>query len=311
MKYDVIVMGSINMDLMAHTATYPGEGANVAGSALEMAVGGKANNQAVTVAKQGVCSTLIGAIGNDGFGKEILANMNRQGIDTTGVIVMDGVDTGAAIGIITDDGSNTFTGILGANMALTAKDIDEVFDKVDGKILLLQMETSRESVLEALKVAHERGMTVILDPAPEHCFFPEALPYADIVTPNLQESERISGMSIRNWDDAKAAAKRISEMGVKNVVVKFEEQGSVLYRSQEGSYTIFPARKVKAYNTTGAGDVFAGVLAAQMSQGVDLDTALKKATVASSIKVSRTGGQDAIPTPEEIDTIYSGDLLAV
>lgn len=308
MKYDVIVMGSINMDLLSHVDDFPEERSNVIGHYLERSTGGKGSNQAATVAKQGVSHTMVGAVGNDPFGHEILANMKRQGIDTNGVIIKDDVATGTPVGIITKDGSNTFIGILGANMAMTAADVDKAFENIEGSMLLLQLETSRESVLEALKVAHDRGMTIVLDPAPSACCFPEALAYADIVTPNLQEAEAIADMTIDDWDDAKAAAKRIADMGVDNVVVKFEEHGSVLYRAAEKSYTLFPARRVKAVNTTGAGDVFAGVLASLMSRGVDLDTALKKATIASSIKVFRNGGQDAIPTPDEIEGIYAQSI---
>lgn len=301
MGYDVVVMGSINMDILVFVNEFPKFSENIVAKGMVTHAGGKGANQAVAVAKQGVNHAFIGAIGNDDFGKQMQEILAAKGVDTDHLIIKKDSQTGTAVGILDQTGENTFLGILGANMAVTANEVEKSLAPVEGKIFLLQMETSKESVLAALRMAKAKGMYVILDPAPEGCFFEEALSYADLVTPNSQETEKITGIKIVTAEDARKAARIIAEKGVQNVIVKMGSQGSLLYESEKDQFTFVEAKKVKAVDTVGAGDTFAGVLASVLSENLaNLHHAIKVATQASALKVSREGGQEAIPTKEEL-----------
>lgn len=308
MAYDVVVMGSINMDLMVHVDTFPEYMQNTVANGLEVQTGGKGSNQAVAVAKQGVSHAFIGAVGNDDFGDRLLAMLAKQGVETSHIIRKADASTGIGVGIVDARGENTFMGVLGANMALTADETTKAFESIDAKVFLLQMETSKESVLAALTGAKGKGMRVILDPAPEGCFFEAALRYADVVTPNRQETERITGIRIDGVESAKQAALAIAAKGVENVIVKMGGEGSVVYETARDAFTVVPAERVNAINTTGAGDTFAGVLAACLARDPkDLIDAVRMATRAAALKVSRPGGQDAIPTWRELQNAAIGE----
>lgn len=302
MDLDVVVMGAINMDMYVNVKDFPKYGENIQAKSLEQKIGGKGSNQAVAVAKQGVKQVLIGSVGNDDFGQQITEKLEQQGVKTDSVIKKDNVQTGIAVAVVDETGENTFMVILGANEALEAKEVERTFEPLNGKVFLLNLETSQESVLAALKIAKKKDMYIVLDPAPEGSYFKEALPYADLVTPNRQEAERITGLTVRSQDDARRAAKWIANKGVSNVIVKLGTEGNVLYESEKDKFTFIESTKVKAINTVGAGDTFAGVIAAQLSQKPgDLEAATRLASKAAAIKVSRPGGQESIPTAEEVN----------
>ncbi|WJS82722.1 ribokinase [Tetragenococcus halophilus] len=304
MDLDVVVMGAINMDMYVHVKDFPKYGENIQAKELDQQVGGKGSNQAVTVAKQGVNQALIGTVGNDDFGKQILNSLSQQGVKTDHIINKEDTQTGIAVAVVDHTGENTFMVILGANMALKAEEVEQAMEPLEGKIFLLNLETSQESVLAALKTAKKKDMYVVLDPAPEGSYFEEALQYADLVTPNQQETERITGMTVDTVEDAKKAAQWIADQGVSDVIVKLGSEGSVLYESKKDRFTIIEATKVKAINTVGAGDIFAGVLASRLAKDPDdLVAAAKLASKASALKVSRSGGQDGIPTKEELEQL--------
>lgn len=301
MDLDVIVMGAINMDMYVNVEDFPEYGANIQAKSLEQKVGGKGSNQAVAVAKQGVKQLLIGGLGKDEFGDQILEELEKQGVKTDSVIRKDDVQTGIAVAVVDKTGENTFMVILGANNALKKNEIQEVMEPLNGKIFLLNLETSQESVLAALQEAKRKEMYIILDPAPEGSYFEEAINYADLVTPNRQETEKITGIEVKGVEDAKKAAKWIANKGVKDIVVKLGSEGNLLYESKKDKFTFIKATKVKAVNTVGAGDTFAGVLAARLAKKVDLISAVEFASKAAAIKVSRAGGQASIPTEEEVE----------
>lgn len=301
MNYDVVVMGSINMDMFVYIHEFPRLGDNIIAKSLENHMGGKGANQAVCVARQGVRHTFIGAVGNDTSGTQILELLNSYGVDTTHIIKKSNTQTGTCVALIDQEGNNTPVVILGANTALSAEDIERSFEDIEGGLLLLQMETSRESILAALKIAKKKNMYIVLDPAPEGCFFKEALAYADLVTPNKNETEKIVGFNVDSLEDAIKAAKAISAFGVKNVIVKLGERGSIVYESEEDKITYIEALKVNPINTIGAGDTFAGVLASILSkESMGLVEAARIATKASALKICREGGPDAIPLREEL-----------
>ncbi|KRG15362.1 ribokinase [Virgibacillus soli] len=300
MAYDIAVVGSINMDVIVDTPNYPEYGDTLFCDSIAMKPGGKGANQAVSVAKLGKKACLIGAVGNDSAGKQLIQNLNSKNVDTTHILQSEESGTGTFVAMIDSTGENTMVGTKGANDSLTSEDITKTFAQIDAKILLIQMETSRESIIAAMKAAKERNMYVVLDPAPADGIFDEAFKYADLITPNKQETKRITGIEVTDEASALEAAKKLNELGIKDVIVKMGEDGSLIY--QNGQATIVDAIKVKAVDTVGAGDCFAGALASSYLDTNDLIESAKFASVAAGIKVSRHGGQEAIPTLKEVES---------
>ncbi|GIN57090.1 ribokinase [Lederbergia ruris] len=298
MKYDIAVVGSINMDVIVETPNYPEYGETLFCDSITMKPGGKGANQAVSVAKLGKKTCLIGAVGNDSAGKQLIQNLDSKNVDTTHIIRSEEAGTGTFVAMIDSTGENTMVGAKGANDSLTTEDMKKIFEQIEAKILLIQMETSQDSIIAAMKAAKERNMYVILDPAPAEGIFDEAFKYADLITPNKQETKRITGIEVTDEASALEAAKKLSGLGIKDVIVKMGEHGSLVY--QNGQATVVDAIKVKAVDTVGAGDCFAGALASSYLDTNDLVESAKFASVAAGIKVARHGGQEAIPTLKEV-----------
>lgn len=298
MSYDVVVLGSINLDVKSLVTNFPEYGHTASAKSIEMLPGGKGSNQAVAVSKLGGKIAFVGAVGEDGAGQQMLQNLESYGVETNFIKRSSTEGTGTFVIILDETGENTMVGTLGANNTLTKEDVDQAMDQVNAPVLLLQMETSKESITAALEKAKEKGMYIILDPAPADGYFEEALPYADCVTPNQQETEKITGIKVESVEDAIEAAKIITKKGAKSVVIKMGADGNLVY--QNGETEFIKSHKVTAVDTVGAGDTFAGGLAVHYAKNNDLVEAVKYANEAAAIKVSRMGGQDAIPTVNEL-----------
>ena len=294
MHYDVIVLGSINLDVKALVTSYPRRGDTATARSITMLPGGKGSNQAVAAAKLGGKVAMLGAVGEDGAGKQMLDNLSDWGVDTQFVMRNGNEGTGTFIVQVDQTSENTMVGTLGANDTITAAEVDTALDQMEAPVLLMQLETSRESVLAALKAGRRKGMYIILDPAPADGFFPEALAYADCVTPNQQETERITGIHVTDKVEAVKAAKAIAGMGPKTVIVKLGADGSVVLH--EGEIYEIDSVKVHALDSVCAGDVFAGALAVHFAQHGDFLKAVNFANKAAAIKVSRVGNHQVFPT---------------
>ncbi|MDR4317664.1 PfkB domain-containing protein [Niallia circulans] len=299
MNYDIVVVGSINMDIIVEAPKYPAYGDTMFCDSIKMLPGGKGANQAVSVAKLGKKTCLVGSVGKDSAGNQLIENLQSKNVDTSYIVQSEASGTGTFVAIVDSSGENTMVGTKGANDSLSKEDIEKIFAQIDAKILLVQLETSKESIIAAMQAAKERGMYVILDPAPADGIFEEAFQYADLVTPNKQETKRITGIDVINKETALEAAKKLNEKGISDVIVKMGEHGSLVYKN--GEATVVDAIKVKAVDTVGAGDCFAGALASAYLDTNDLVKAANFASVAAGIKVSRSGGQEAIPTLSEVE----------
>lgn len=294
MHYDVIVLGSINLDIKALVASYPRHGDTATAKSITMLPGGKGSNQAVAAAKLGGKVAMLGAVGEDGAGRQMLDNLSDWSVDTQFVMRKGNEGTGTFIVEVDQTSENTMVGTLGANGTITAAEVDTALDQMEAPVLLMQLETSRESVLAALKAGRRKGMYIILDPAPADGFFPEALAYADCVTPNQQETERITGIHVTDKVEAVKAAKAIAGMGPKTVIAKLGAHGSVVLH--EGEIYEIDSVKVHALDSVCAGDVFAGALAVNYAQHGDFLKAVNFANKAAAIKVSRVGNHQVFPT---------------
>lgn len=294
MHYDVIVLGSINLDVKALVASYPRHGDTATAKSITMLPGGKGSNPAVAAAKLGGKVAMLGAVGEDGAGRQMLDNLSDWSVDTQFVMRKGNEGTGTFIVQVDQTSENTMVGTLGANDTITAAEVDTALDQMEAPVLLMQLETSRESVLAALKAGRRKGMYIILDPAPADGFFPEALAYADCVTPNQQETERITGIHVTDKVEAVKAAKAIAGMGPKTVIAKLGAHGSVVLH--EGEIYEIDSVKVHALDSVCAGDVFAGALAVNYAQHGDFLKAVNFANKAAAIKVSRVGNHQVFPT---------------
>ncbi|MBT2725836.1 ribokinase [Bacillus sp. ISL-75] len=297
---EITVVGSINIDLTALTNRYPNRGETIFGKRMEVLPGGKGANQATACARLGKTVNMIGSIGQDLYGDIILNSLQKDQVNTSFVKRVKESSTGCAIITIDSTAENTMLVMKGANDFLTVQDIENAFSEIeDSKVLLVQMEIPEEVVIESMKQARKKGMYVILDPAPAEGITVRALEYADLITPNRQETKQLTGIDVTDVDTAYKAAKYFDSMGVKNAIIKMADQGSLVYQNGQSDYVAsFP---VKAVDTVGAGDSFAGALACAIAEGQNLVSAVKFASIVGALKVTKIGAQAGIPTLEEVN----------
>ncbi|HEU4552305.1 MAG TPA: ribokinase [Chitinophaga sp.] len=299
MKNKILVVGSINMDMVVKTAHIPQPGETMLGGVFFMNPGGKGANQAVSVARLGGHAAFIGKIGDDLFGKQSTRLFEQEGIDITGICSDPGTPSGIAMITVDAAGENSIVVAPGANARLQPNDVAAALDKQpDGKILLVQLEIPMETVKYAAEYAREKGLLVILNPAPANDRVAALLPLADIITPNESEAALLSGVQIKDLAGARQAAEQIAARGVKSVIITLGSQGAALLHN--GAFLHIPAPLVEAVDTTAAGDVFNGALATALAEGKSLEDAVVFACNAAAIAVTRLGAQSSIPYRNEV-----------
>lgn len=297
----IVIIGSSNMDMVVKTDHIPAPGETVISGSFLMNPGGKGANQAVAVARLGGESLFICKVGNDVFGKQFTYLFNDEQIDTSFVLSDENLPSGVALITVDRDGENSIVVASGANANLFVKDIEPALHEIgQASILLVQLEIPMETVHYAIGYAAERGVKVILNPAPANILSPELLRRVDILTPNKTEASMISGIRVNNMETAKKAARIIREKGVKNVVVTMGSQGAVV--CQQSGCLVLPAPEMETIDTTAAGDVFNGALAVALSEEKTLEAAVAFACEAAAISVTRFGAQSSIPYRNEIIT---------
>ena len=272
----------------------PKPGETVLGGEFRMGPGGKGANQAVAAQRLGADVSFICKVGRDIFGDNAISGYQKEGIDCSRILRSDKA-SGTALILVDGNAENCIAVAPGANADLTPEDVDSVADVIrSADYLILQLEIPVESVLRAAKIAHEAGVYVILNPAPA-CHLPEELfGYISLITPNQTESALLSGVE----DNLDAAVERLMQLGVKDVVVTLGSKGSLVI--SEGAKTLVPSLKVKAVDTTAAGDTFCGALCVALSEGCSLVDAAGFATKASALTVQKMGAQDSIPFRSDI-----------
>lgn len=295
----IIVIGSSNTDLAIKTIRIPEPGETVMGGTFMMTAGGKGANQAVAVARLGGDVAFVTKVGDDMFGDESRARYVKEGLPEKFLLVEKGTPSGVALITVDAKGENCIVVAPGANNALTCADVDAVRDEIAAAdYLLLQLEIPMEVVEHAAEVAVANGTKVILNPAPAAELSKTLIESLYLITPNRTECQLLSGVAIANEADAEAAAGKLMEMGVKNVIVTLGSKGS-LVRTAEGC-TVVEACRVESVDTTAAGDVFNGALCVALSEGKDLVEAARFASRASAISVTRMGAQSSVPYRAEL-----------
>lgn len=298
----IFVLGSINTDMVAVIPRAVKTGETMIAQNYYSGLGGKGANQAVAIAKLGGKVKFIGKVGNDENGKNAIKALNEYGVDTEFVFVSETVATGIAM-ITVVNGDNSIVAYGGANFDITTDEVDVALDGANaGDILVMQLEMPLAIVEYGAKLAKEKGMKVILNPAPATEIPSSVYGYVDLICPNETETEILTGINPRRSEaDLVLAVKHFYAQGVGEVLITLGSSGSAIAQGQTVTY--IEPRKVVAVDTTSAGDTFIGATTLKLSQGKELLTASKFATVASSITVTRAGASASIPTESEVEEV--------
>lgn len=303
-----VVVGSANMDLVATTERVPAAGETVTGIDFRTFPGGKGANQAVGVAKLGGRCFLIGKVGQDAFGDSLLASISGAGVEVDRVGRVKDASTGIAVILVESGGENRIVVVRGANERVLPSDVDAAADMISSAAaLLVQLEVPLSAVSRAVQIAHEAGVKVILDPgpAPAEPLPDSLLEMVDVITPNQLEASVLTGLTrVESQSDAERAGRRLLEKGVGTAVVKLGADGAVVV-SRTREPVAIPGHRVKAVDTTAAGDTFAAALTVGIMEGLDDVEACVFANAAAAISVQRPGAQASIPTRSEVDAFLS------
>ena len=299
----ILIVGSLNMDIVVEMTKMPELGETVMGKHLSYIPGGKGANQACAAGKLGGHVTMLGCVGNDNFGTRQIQLLKESHVCMEYVDVRQEEPTGTAVIYVDGTGANSIVVIPGANACCDIqylKEHDELFQNCS--YAMFQMEIPKEAVYYGIARAKELGKTIILNPAPA----PEALPEEiwekiDFFTPNETELAKLAGLKEMDERSIRRGARKILAKGVKQVLVTMGSKG-VLWINDK-TEQIFPARKVEAVDTTAAGDCFNGAFVTALQQGYSIEDAITFANLASSIVVTRKGAQSSIPERDEVYSI--------
>lgn len=300
MANKVVVLGSINVDTTYHVERFPQPGETISAKSKSSAPGGKGANQAVAAVRSGAQTSFVGAVGSDNEGSYMLEALKENNIDVHHIMVDKYHGTGTAAITLDANGQNDIMIYGGANQAMTTDVLAGIEDVLDGAdFLISQFETPQEVTLAAFKLAKEHGVTTILNPAPAHDIIPELLSYTDVIAPNESECVLLTGIEVADEESMLKSAEYFQKRGVKHLLITLGSRG-VFYATPEG-HGLVPAFKVKAVDTTAAGDTFIGALSSQLKDDLsNVADALVYAQRASSLTVQQMGAMPSIPTADKV-----------
>ncbi|EPL03951.1 ribokinase [Pseudomonas sp. CF161] len=299
MPAKVVVVGSLNMDLVTRAERLPRGGETLIGKSFATVPGGKGANQAVAAARLGAQVSMVGCVGDDAYGEQLRGALLAEAIDYQAVSVIEG-SSGVALIVVDDSSQNAIVIVAGANAQL-APEVVAGFDAIlqAADVIICQLEVPYSTVGYALKRGRELGKTVILNPAPASGPLPADW-YAsiDYLIPNESEASALSGLPVNSRESAEAAASQLIAAGAGKVIVTLGAQGSLFADGARFDY--FPAPKVEAIDTTAAGDTFVGAFAAALAAGKSEAEAISFGQVAAALSVTRAGAQPSIPTLSDV-----------
>ena len=296
---NICVIGSLNMDLVVNVDKMPKPGQTIIGSNFKEVPGGKGANQAVAMARLNGNVSMIGKVGEDGFGQTLINSLKNDKVDTTYIKTTKGA-TGVALITVDNNAQNSIVVSPGANFEVKEEDIDNNIEAIkNSDIVVLQLETPLNTIKYALKKSKELNKYTILNPAPALKLDDEIIKNVDLLTPNETELEIISGVNIETEEDIQKAAQIMIEKGVKELIVTLGSKGS-LYINKEKS--IFKkAYKVQAVDTTAAGDSYTAALAVALSKDQSIEEAMDFASKVGALSVLKEGAQSSLPTLEDVE----------
>jgi ribokinase len=309
----IVVVGSINLDLVCKAERIPVAGETITGSRFQTFHGGKGANQAVAVARLNHPVRMIAKVGDDLFGQELREALKREGVDTQFVTIARSTASGVAL-ISTDaQGQNSIVVIPGANGQLCPSDVQKALPLLQSAAMILtQLEIPMDAIECLARVACRYQVPLMLDPAPAQELSPEVLRNVDILTPNETETCILSGLATGRLElaNCRELAECLQKRGARNVIIKMGAQGAYLCGSS-GFAKFLPAFSVCAIDSTAAGDAFNGGLAVALTQGKGLEEAARFASAVAAISVTRMGAQPSMPTLQEVNELLKQSPSAV
>lgn len=302
---DILVIGSLNTDLVVKSPRFPQPGETISGEDLQIIPGGKGANQAVAAARHGANVAIVGRVGSDSFGPFLVENLKSNHVNANHVSITDSA-TGTAIIVVDANGQNSIVLSAGANGQVTKEDVDSA---PDAKILLLQFEIPMDVVLHAAKKYKAMGTTIILNPAPAHEIPEELFSLIDILVPNETELGLITNKKIHDIKSAEDAAKELLKRGVKVIIVTLGENGALVVTKEKATHVL--SFKVNVVDTTAAGDSFIGGFAYKLLESdsllsdIQLQRAARYGCACGAFATTKFGAQPSLPTKAEIEQFLS------
>lgn len=302
-QFEIVVIGSINLDLVLRVAHPPRPGETVLARDLSAIPGGKGANQAVGAARLGARTAMVGRVGDDEFGRRLLAGLNENQVDARHVQITDGVASGVAVITVDDRGQNAICVAPGANHRVTPSDVDAAAEMIRrAKVCLLQLELPIGTVSHAVEICRAAGVETILDPAPAPERFPDSLMHVDILTPNLLEAQAISGEPAdAHARDTRTIASALVARGAKRLALKLGSSGAIYYEADR--FELVPGHRITPVDTTAAGDAFTAALGVARARGRSLSEAVRMANAAGAAACLKFGAQPSLPTQADIDAV--------
>ena len=298
---DILVVGSLNADLVIRTPRFPQPGETISGEDLQVIPGGKGANQAVAASRLGANVSMLGRVGKDNFGDFLLDNLKSNNVDAQ-LVQRDDSSTGTATIIVDADGQNSIVLSAGANGKVSSLDVDHAsFSSFS--LLLLQLEIPTPTVLSAAKRAKEYGLTVILNPAPAKNIPDELISLTDFIIPNETELSLLTDQTVNDTASAEKAAKLLIERGPKTVIVTLGSNGALVVTKELTQH--IPAFNVDVVDTTAAGDAFIGGFATALLANKSLENAVRYGCATGALATIKFGAQPSLPTKEEVERLMS------
>lgn len=294
----ICVIGSLNMDLVVNVDEMPRKGQTLIGKEFKEVPGGKGANQAVAIARLGADVSMIGKVGNDGFGQTLINALKADNVKTD-YIDIENCSSGVAMITVDKNAENAIVVAPGANFRVLREDIDKCIDGIkESDIVVVQLETPLDTIKYALQESKNLGKYTILNPAPAVKLDDDIIKNVDLLTPNETELEILSGVKIENEDDIKKAADVMIQKGVKQLIVTLGSKGSLYIDKDNMKFK--KSYKVDAIDTTAAGDSYTGALAVAFSQDKDIEEAMDFASKVGALCVTKEGAQTSLPTIQDV-----------
>ena len=314
MNPDVMVVGSLSMDLVLQVPRLPKIGETLAGSTFDTFVGGKGNNQALAAARAGAAVAMLGKLGGDAYGEEVLASLKNNGVNCDYMLIDPNISTGIANIWVGPTGDNSIIIVANSNGKLSESDIDNAAATIGAaKTVLLQLEVPIETITRAAAVAKRGSATVILNPAPappSGALPAELLQNVDILVPNETEAELLTGIKPHDDASTEACALKLLALGPKAVIITLGERGAIYIRKSGESLEKLHvgAFAVKVVDTTAAGDAFCGALASQLAKGASMESALRYGCAAGALACTKPGAGPSLPTADELESLIAAKV---